>query len=167
MFLYHLTVSVFRPEMVDRIFREYVFTLKTAGATKDVHDVTGIMQDIAPRKGFKLYGAYWYCSTTALLATDLSEVYLNLIKNISEAAHHLDPTSDGDITDVRVAGVIFSDFWKFKGATEMLSDHMKHKWLTKPIVFDANDRANLELTLDNKDAASGTAIVRLFLDVEV
>jgi len=153
--------------MADRIFREYVFTLKTAGAGEDVHDVSGIMQDIAPRKGFKLYGAKWYCSTTAALATDLSEIYLNLNKNISEAAHHTDPTNDGEITDVRVSGVIFSDFWKFKGAAEMLSDKMIHDWIGKPIVFDGDDRANLELTLNNKDAASGTAIIRLFLDVEV
>jgi len=153
--------------MVDRIFREYVFTMKTAGATKDVHDVSGIMQDLAPRKGFKLFALYWYCSCPVALATDLSEIYFNANKNISEAAHHQSPASDGDYTDVRVAGVILSDFWKFKGATEMLSDQMKHEWLTKPIVFDANDRLNLELTLDNKDAASGEAIIRLFLDVEV
>jgi len=49
----------------------------------------------------------------------------------------------------------------------MLSEIMKHEWLTKPIVFDKDDRLNLELTLDNKDAASGEAIFRLFLDVEV
>ena len=153
--------------MVDRIFREYVFTLKTAGAGKDVHDVSGIMQDIAPRKGFKVYRLLWYCSTSAALATDLSEIYFNANKNISEAAHHTSPASDGEYTDNRVAGVILSDFWKFKGAAEMLSDHMSHDWLTKPIVFDANDRLNLELTLDNKDAASGEAIIRMFLDVEV
>jgi len=153
--------------MVDRIFREYVFTLKTAGATKDVHDVAGIMQDIAPRKGFKLFRLLWYCSTSAALATDLSEIYFNAIKNISEAAHHQSPSADGEVTDVRVAGVILSDFWKFKGAAEMLSDQMKHEWLTKPIVFDKDDRLNLELTLDNKDAASGEAIIRLFIDVEV
>jgi len=153
--------------MVDRIFREYVFTLKTAGATTDVHDVSGIMQDIAPRKGFKVYGLLWYGSTSVEAATDLSELYFNAIKNISEAAHHQSPASDGEITDVRVAGVILSDFWKFKGATEMLSDQMKHLWLTKPIVFDANDRLNLELTFNNKDAASADAIFRMFLDVEV
>jgi len=153
--------------MVDRIFREYVFTLKTAGATKDVHDVAGIMQDLAPRKGFKLYGAHWYCSTSVQPATDLSEVYLNLIKNISEAAHHTDPASDGEKTDIRVAGVIFSDFYKFTGATNMLSGILDHDYKTKPIVFDANDRLNLELTWDNKDAASGMVIIRLFLDVEV
>jgi len=153
--------------MVDRIFREYVFTLKTAGATKDVHDIAGIMQDIAPRQGFKLFRLLWYCSTSALLATDLSEIYFNAIKNISEAAHHTSPASDGEHTDVRVSGVILSDFWKFKGAAEMLSDQMKHEWLTKPIVFDKDDRLNLELTLDNKDAASGEAIIRLFIDVEV
>lgn len=153
--------------MVERIFREYVFSLKTAGATKDVHDVSGIMQDIAPRKGFKVFGLLWYCSTGVLPATDLSEIYFNAIKNISEAAHHSTPASDGDYTDVRVAGVILSDFWKFKGAAEMLSDQMRHQWLTKPIVFDANDRLNLELTFDNKDAASAVAIIRMFLDVEV
>jgi len=153
--------------MVDRIFREYVFSLKTAGAGSDVHDVAGIMQDIAPRKGFKLFGLLWYCSTSVEPATDLSEVYLNAIKNISEAAHHSTPVSDGDITDVRVSGVLLSDFWKFKGATEMLSDQMKHQWLTKPIVFDKDDRLNLELTFTNKDAASGQVIIRLFIDVEV
>ncbi|GAH97539.1 unnamed protein product [marine sediment metagenome] len=153
--------------MVDRIFREYVFTLKTAGATRDVHDVTGIMQDIAPRKGFKVYGILWYCSTSVDPATDLSEIYFNAIKNISEAAHHQSPAADGEYTDVRVSGVILSDFWKFKGATELLSDQMRHQWLTKPIVFDANDRLNLELTFSNMDAASGQAIIRMFLDVEV
>ena len=153
--------------MVDRIFREYVFTLKTAGAGEDVHDVAGIMQDIAPRKGFKVYGLLWYCSTSALLATDLSEIYFNAIKNISEAAHHQSPAADGDLTDVRVSGVILSDFWKFKGATEMLSDQMIHNWQAKPIVFDKDDRLNLELTLRNMDAASGEAIIRMFLDVEV
>lgn len=153
--------------MVDRIFREYCFTMKTAGATKDVHDVSGIMQDLAPRKGFKIYAIRWYASLATALATDLSEVYVNAIKNISEAAHHLDAASDGDLTDVRVAGVIFSDFHQAEGATKLVSPHFIHEFYDKPIVFDSDDRLNLELTLDNKDAASGQAIFRIFLDVEV
>ena len=153
--------------MADRIFREYVFTLKTAGAGKDVHDISGIMQDIAPRKGFKVFALRWYCSTSQALATDESEIYFNANKNISEAAHHLGPSADGEVTDVRVAGVILSDFHKFEGATKQLSPQLIHEWYEKPIIFDANDRLNLELTLDNKDAASGEAIIRMFLDVEV
>ncbi|MBA7689979.1 hypothetical protein ES703_98498 [subsurface metagenome] len=153
--------------MVDRIFREYVFTLKTAGAGKDVHDISGIMQDLAPRKGFKLYGLRWYTSCGSALATDESEIYVNANKNISEAAHHQSPDSDGEVTDVRVAGVILSDFHKFEGATKQLSPQFVHEWQDRPIVFDKDDRLNLELTLDNKDAASGEAIIRMFLDVEV
>lgn len=153
--------------MVDRIFREYVFTLKTAGGVEDIHDVSGIMQDIAPRRGFKLLSARHYASTSNALATDLSEMYMNMLKNISEAAHHASPTSDGEWTDVRVSGVIFSDFTKFKGAGLQLGDPHIHEWYQKPIVFDADDRLNLEITLNNFDAASGEGIMRLILEVEV
>ena len=150
--------------MVTRIFREYVMTLQTAGATTDVHDVSGVMQDIAPRKGFKLLGARATINIGDAAATDDSETYININKNISEAGHHLDPGTDGEMTDVRTDGVIISQQSVFHAD----DDTRNYDWpLPKPIVFDANDRLNLELTFNNKDAASGDAIFRLFLDVEI
>ncbi|MBA7711643.1 hypothetical protein ES703_120609 [subsurface metagenome] len=96
---------------------------------------------------------------------DASETYLNILKNISEAAHHVDPTADGEITETDVDGVIVSHMNLF--ATGDDTRYYDWSWITKPIVFDANDRMNLELTFDNKDAASAKAIFRLFLDVEI
>jgi len=150
--------------MVTRIFREYVWTLQTAGATTDVHDVSGIMQDIAPRKGFKLLGARATINVGDAAATDDSETYINLLKNISEAAHHLDPGTDGEMSDVRVDGVILSQ----QSVFHTDDDTRNYEWdMPKPIVYDANDRMNVELTFNNKDAASADAIFRLFLDVEI
>jgi len=150
--------------MVTRIFREFVWTLQTAGTVTDVHDVSGIMQDIAPRKGFKLLGARMTVNIGDLAAVDHSEIYLNILKNISEAAHHLDPGTDGEMTDVRVDGVIISQQAVFDDGIDTLN----FEWdLPKPIVFDGNDRMNVELTFNNKDAASADAIFRLFLDIEI
>jgi len=150
--------------MVTRIHREYVWTLKTAGATTDVHDVSGVMQDIAPRKGFKLLGVRATINVADPAATDDSETYLNLNKNIAEAAHHVDPASDGEMTDQRVDGVIISQQSTFHAD----DDTRNYEYdLAKPIVFDDNDRLNIELTFNNKDAASSSAIFRLFLDVEI
>jgi len=151
--------------MVTRIFREKVYTLQTAGVTKDVHDVTGVMQDIAPRKGFKLFAARLTVNVGDAAAVDASETYLNILKNISEAAHHVDPTADGDITESDVDGVIVSHMNLFASGDD--TRYYDWSWITKPIIFDANDRMNLELTFDNKDAASAKAIFRLFLDVEI
>jgi len=150
--------------MVTRIFREFVWSLQTAGATTDVHDVSGIMQDIAPRKGFKLLGAKATINVGDAAATDDSETYINILKNISEAGHHLDPGTDGEMTDVRTDGVIISQQSVFHGS----DDTRNYDWpLPKPIVYDANDRMNVELTFNNKDAASADAIFRLFLDIEI
>ena len=150
--------------MVTRIFREYVWTLQTAGATTDVHDVSSIMQDIAPRKGFKLLGARSTVNVGDAAATDDSETYLNILKNISEAAHHVDPAADGEMTDQRTDGVIISQ----QSVLHDGDDTRNHEWIIpKPIVFDANDRMNIELTFNNKDAASADCIFRLFLDVEI
>jgi len=150
--------------MVTRIFREYVWTLQTAGATTDVHDVSGIMQDIAPRKGFKLLGARATINVGDAAAVDDSETYINILKNISEAAHHLDPGVDGEMSDVRVDGVILSQ----QSVFHTDDDTRNYEWdMPKPINFDGNDRMNVELTFNNKDAASGDAIFRLFLDVEI
>jgi len=150
--------------MVTRIFREYVWTLQTAGATTDVHDVSGIMQDIAPRKGFKLLGARATINVGDAAATDDSETYINLLKNISEAAHHLDPGTDGEMSDVRTDGVILSQ----QSVFHTDDDTRNYEWtLAKVIVFDDNDRLNIELTFNNKDAASADCIFRLFLDVEI
>jgi len=150
--------------MVTRIFREFVWTLQTAGATTDVHDVSGIMQDIAPRKGFKLLGARATVNVGDAAAVDDSEIYINILKNISEAAHHVDPGADGEMTDQRVDGVIISQ----QGVLHDGDDTRNFQWpLPKPIVFDDNDRMNVELTFNNKDAASADAIFRLFLDVEI
>ncbi|MBA7688760.1 hypothetical protein ES703_97249 [subsurface metagenome] len=150
--------------MVTRIFREYVWSLKTAGTGEDVHDVTGIMQDIAPRKGFKLLGAIIAVLVSDAMATDASVAYINLIKNISEAAHHITPDADGEITDVRVDGVLYTVGMTFRAA-----DAYRYFKYTpsKPIAFDANDRLNVELTNKNKDAASGVATFTLLLDVEI
>jgi len=150
--------------MVTRIFREFVWTLQTAGVTTDVHDVSGIMQDIAPRKGFKLLGARMTVNVGDAAATDDSETYLNILKNISEAAHHVDPGADGEMTDVRTDGVIISQ----QSVLHDGDDTRNHEWtIPKPIIFDANDRMNVELTFNNKDAAAADCIFRLFLDVEI
>ena len=150
--------------MVTRIFREFVWTLLTAGATKDVHDIAGIMQDIAPRKGFKLLGARLTVNVGDTAAVDHSETYLNILKNISEAAHHVDPSAAGEVTDQRTDGVILSQQSVFH-TNEDTRDYEFN--MPKPIVYDDNDRMNIELTFDNKDAAESKAIFRLFLDVEI
>lgn len=151
--------------MVTRIHREFVWTLKTAGATEDVHDVTGIMQDIAPRKGFKVLGFAATVSTSDAAATDDSVAYLNFIKNISEAAHHIGPAEDGDITEAQVDGVMVSQGMTFRTG-DALRD-FKFPYYEKPIVFDGNDRLNVELTFNNKDVASAECIFRVFIDVEI
>ena len=153
--------------MADRIFREKVYTFKTAGASSDVHDIPEIMQDIAPRRGFKLFSFHWYCSTTLACATDKSTAYVNAMKNISEPAHHVDPANDGEYTDVGRDGVLFTDFWMATGATDRVSPMFVHDYYEKPVVFDANDRLNLEIDFGNLDAASGSLIVRILIDVEV
>lgn len=150
--------------MVTRIFREFVWTLKTAGVTTDVHDVSSIMQDIAPKKGFKLLGARLSVNVGDAAAVDNSETYLNILKNISEAAHHVDPASDGEKTESQQDGVIISQQSVFHTADDTRNYEYN---LPKPIVYDANDRMNVELTFNNKDAASEMAIFRLFLDVEI
>ena len=160
-------ISSLDQKMADRIFREKVYTFKTAGASSDVHDMTGIMQDIAPRKGFKLYAFNWYASTTAACATDDSTVYVNAMKNISEPAHHVDPANDGEYTESSRDGVIFTDLYMFQAATDRITDMFKHEYYEKPLDFDANDRLNLEIDFGNLDAASGSLIVRIFMDVEV
>ncbi|GAH90083.1 unnamed protein product [marine sediment metagenome] len=151
--------------MVTRIFREKVYTVMTAGATKDVHDITGVMQDIAPRKGFKLYAARFVVNVGDAAAVDHSETYLNILKNISEAAHHTDPSADGEYTENDVDGVIMSQMSVFHENDD--TRQYQYEFYGKPIVYDANDRMNLELTFDNKDALSAKAIFRLFLDVEI
>jgi len=150
--------------MVTRIFREFIWSLQTAGVTTDVHDVSGIMQDIAPRKGFKLLGARATINIGDAAAVDDSETYINILKNISEAGHHVDPGTDGEMSDIRVDGVILSQQSVFHDG----DDTRNYEWtLPKPIVYDDNDRMNVELTFNNKDAASADAIFRLFLDVEI
>ncbi len=151
--------------MVTRIFREKVYTLQTAGATKDVHDITGVMQDIAPRKGFKLYAARFTANVGDPAALAHSETYLNILKNISEAAHHVDPAADGEFTETDVDGVIVSQISVYHENEDTRS--YQYEFYQKPIVYDDNDRMNLELTFDNKAAASSKAIFRLFLDVEI
>ncbi|MBA7691948.1 hypothetical protein ES703_100504 [subsurface metagenome] len=151
--------------MVTRIFREKVYTLQTAGATKDVHDITGVMQDIAPRKGFKLYAARFTINVGDPAALAHSETYLNILKNISEAAHHVDPGADGEFTESDVDGVIMSQLTVFHENED--TREYQYEFYEKPIAYDANDRMNLELTFDNKAASSSKAIFRLFLDVEI
>ncbi|MBA7548552.1 hypothetical protein ES705_41013 [subsurface metagenome] len=156
--------------MSDRIFRQYVFILVAAGNGKEVVDISGIMQDIAPKKGWKLWKLFYQLATDATAHTAGSSVYFNALKNISEAAHHITPTSPGDLSDVRVAGTLFSDFllcgaghW----ADGRVSEIIEHDYTYKPIEFDGDDRMNLEFTLDNKNAAQSDCHLRLFLDVEV
>lgn len=151
--------------MVTRIFREYVWTLKVAGASEDVHDVSSIMQDIAPRKGFKVHGITATVSTSDAAATDDSAAYLNFIKNISEAAHHVSPAADGEITEQKQDGVMVSQGMTFRTG-DALRD-FRFPFYEKPIAFDANDRLNVELTFNNKDVASAECIFRVFIDVEI
>ncbi|MBA7547099.1 hypothetical protein ES705_39501 [subsurface metagenome] len=151
--------------MVTRIFRQYCWTLKTAGATDDVHDITAIMQDIAPRKGFKVFSAMLTVNVGDASATDHSETYFNMLKNIAEAVHHQTPAATGEFTDIRVDGVILSQQSVFHPNEDVRG--YRWEWYDKPIVYDANDRMNLELTFKNKDAATGEAIFRLCLDVEI
>lgn len=150
-----------------RVFREFVWTLLTAGATMDVHDVAGIMQDLLGKiKGWKLFQFHYYVSTTAAAATDLSETYVNVNKNIAEAAHHIDPTVAGTYTEAQQDGVLVSDFQKF-AAGEQIRHSRIFDYREQPIEFDDDDRLNIELTFNNLDAAQQTMICRLFLDCEI
>ena len=156
--------------MVTRLFRQYVFVLVAAAGTSEVKDITGIMQDIAPKKGWKLHKLAYQLAVGDALHADGSSVYFNALKNISEAAHHISPSSPGDMSDVRVAGVLFSDFilcgaghWEGGRVSEII----EHDYSHKPVEFDGDDRMNLEFTLKNEDAAQGDCHLRLFLDVEV
>jgi len=150
------------------MFRQYVFCLVAAGTSDEVVDVSGIMQDIAPKKGFKIHALWYQLVVGAALCTDKSSMYFNILKNISEAAHHLTPASAGDLGDVRVSGTILSDFTIFGDDTFGRVSPWKYwPFYDKPIEFDPNDRLNLEITVKNEDAAQGDGSVRLFLDVEV
>ena len=124
--------------MVTRIFREFVWTLQVAGAGEDVHDVAGIMQDIAPRTGFKILKIHGQVSTSDACATDNSSAFLNFIKNISEAAHHVDPGADGVMTEAQVDGVLMSLGFQFHTGVlgsflECMLDSLIYKegWLIK------------------------------------
>ncbi|GAI28216.1 unnamed protein product [marine sediment metagenome] len=152
--------------MVTRIFREFVWTLSVAPGTEDVHDISGIMQDIAPRKGFKVLQIHGTVSCSAAAATDDSAAFVNLNKNISEAAHHIGPDADGEYTEAQVDGVIVSKTFQFHTGIQGAVINFEHT-PTKPIVFDANDRLNVELTGNNKDVASQDFIYRVFLDIEI
>jgi len=154
--------------MGTRMFRQYVFCLVAAGSTDEVVDISGIMQDIAPKKGFKLHALWYQLVVGAALATDKSSMYFNVLKNISEAAHHVTPGSAGEVGDARTSGTILSEFTVFDDATfGRCSPWRVWKFYEKPIEFDPNDRLNLEITVKNEDAAQGDGSVRLFLDVEV
>ena len=152
------------------MFRQYVFVLVVAGEGKEVIDINGIMQDIAPKKGWKLHGLHYQLAMSAASFLDDSFVYFNGLKNIAEAAHHTTPAAAGDISDVRVIGCLFSDFI-LAGAGHMadarVSEIIRHDYYEKPIVFDSDDRMNLEFTFQNEDVAQGDCHLRLFLDVEV
>lgn len=150
--------------MVTRIFREYIWTLMVAAASEDVYDVSAIMQDIAPRKGFKILGITAQVNTTDVAAADSSVAYINFLKNISEAGHHLQPAV-GEMSDIRKDGVIDSIGMIFY--TNDAYRYFERPHYSKPIVFDANDRLNVELTFNNKDAAQAFAVFRVFLDVEI
>ena len=152
------------------MFRQYVWVLVAAAGVSEVKDISGIMQDIAPKKGWKLYKAEYQLAVGDALHTDGSSVYFNMLKNISEAAHHTTPSSAGDLSDVRVMGVLFSDFilcgaghWEGGRVSEIIV----HDYSRKPVEFDKDDRCNLEFTLKNENAAQGDCHLRLFLDVEV
>ncbi|GAG66485.1 unnamed protein product, partial [marine sediment metagenome] len=74
-------------KMVTRMLRQYVFVLVAAAGVSEVKDISGIMQDIAPKKGFKLWKLFYQLAVGDALHTDGSSVYFNALKNISEAAH--------------------------------------------------------------------------------
>lgn len=144
--------------------------LVAAAGQTEVKDLSGLMQDIAPKKGWKLHKLSYQLATSDLAFADGSHVYLNALKNISEAAHHQTPSSAGDISDTRVAGVIFSDFllcgashW----ANGRVSDLMEKDFGDRPVEFDGDDRFNMEYTFKNADAAQQDCHLRMFLDVEV
>lgn len=150
-----------------RVFREFVWTLLTAAATKDVHDIAGIMQDLLGKiRGWKLFQFQYTVSTTAAAAADASETYVNVNKNIAEAAHHVTPTTAGDYTEAQQDGVLISDFQKFASG-EQLRHSRIFDYREQPVEFDGDDRLNIELTFDNKDAAEQNCIFRLFIDCEI
>jgi len=154
--------------MGNRMFRQYVFCLVAAGGTSEVVDVSGIMQDIAPKKGFKLHALWYQLVVGAALEADGSSMYFNVLKNISEAAHHVTPGSAGEVGDARTSGTILSEFTIFDALPGGRVTNWRYwPFYEKPIEFDANDRLNLEITVKNEDAAQGDGSVRLFLDVEV
>lgn len=148
----------------ETIYPAWVYTLKTAGATKDVHAFDGLMQGIAPRRGYKLNYIKGEVDMTAAAAVDDSETYVTLMKNIAEGLHHVDPASAGDATEGSKSGIFYVDFHQ---AEDGQKTHQFFFQPLEPIDFDADDRFNINLTFDNQDAAEAVAIYRLQAQVEL
>lgn len=148
----------------ETIYPAWVHTLKTAATTKDVHAFDGLMQGIAPRRGFNLQYIKGSVGMGSAAVTDESEIYVTLMKNIAEGLHHTDPTAAGDATEDQKAGIFYVAF------KAMVDGIHSYEWFFKPaepIEFDADDRFNINLTFDNKDGAESSAIYRMQAQIEL
>ncbi len=148
----------------EMIYPAWVYTLQVAGADTDVHAFDGLMQGLAPRRGFKVHSIHGIVNMGDASAVDASETYITLMKNIAEGLHHTDPGADGEATEGQKAGVMYVDF--FVGDTGI--DFHEFTFVpAEPWDFDSDDRLNINLTFNNKDAASGDCIFRLQMQIEL
>jgi hypothetical protein len=146
------------------IYPAWVWTLKVAGADDDVHAFDGLMQGLAPRRGFKILSIKGNINVGDAAAVDASETYMTFLKNIAEGLHHEAPASDGDATQSEKAGVMYVDHQVYDTGDDSRSFQFTP---AEPWDFDADDRFNINLTFNNKDAASEEAIFRLQAQVEL
>lgn len=148
----------------ETIYPAWVHTLKTAATDQDVHAFDGLMQGIAPRRGFKVKYIKGSVGMPAAAVTDLSEIYITLMKNIAEGLHHTDPASAGEATENTKSGIFYVVF------KAMVGGELSYEWFfqpNEPIEFDADDRFNINLTFNNKDAAESSAIFRMQAQIEL
>jgi len=148
----------------ETIYPAWVHTLKTAPTTKDVHAFDGLMQGLAPRRGFKIFKLQGTVDMSQAAATDASEIYVTLMKNIAEGLHHIDPAAAGEASENAKAGIFRVVFIVADGTVK------GYQWShtpAKPIEFDADDRFNINLTFNNEDAAEAVCIFRMQAQIEL
>lgn len=129
-----------------------------------------MMQDLGSvvAKGFKVHSilATWSTSSDVLSSAG----WLNLLKNISEAAHHSDPAAAGGHEETDVMGCFCALVWQRGEISDQVGVSQARPIyieFAEPIKFDANDRLNVEVTFDNDSAGVESGIMRWLLDIEV
>lgn len=154
------------------IYKQFVFTMVNSASDPSTRykDWPEVMQDLATimPKGFKIVELQAYASSSSdALTTALG---INLFKNVSESAHHVDPTATPGEAISQAYGCFFAKTWtrgEFGAGTDQQQSLLILHKFAEPVDFDPNDRLNIETNYNNKSAAVTTAYIRLLLHIEV